>query len=182
VSAIEPRRPTVDYLRRSVCLNQLEERVTVLQTAVGRETANALIVWHPASQNPGSSHLGDAGDNLETQPVAVRTLDDLLAGSTVDCLKLDIEGAEGLALLGADRLLRETRPFMLCEINPAGLQNVSGMSVDEFLTLIRSRSYVVFSLADDTSLVRMNGVIDLHGREVVNVILAHEERLSDQVC
>jgi FkbM family methyltransferase len=190
VSAIEPRRPTVDYLRRSVGLNQLDERVTVMQTAVGRETGSASIVWHPASRNPGSAHFGEPGDNLpgddlpgdklEVQAVDVRTLDDLLAGTAVDCVKLDIEGAEGLALLGADRVLRESRPLILCEINPAGLQNVSDMSVDAFLMLIRSRSYAVFSLAGRDRLVRTDGGIDLHGQEVVNVILAHEERLPDQ--
>jgi FkbM family methyltransferase len=182
VSAIEPRQPTVNYLRRSVCLNRLEERITVLQTAVGRETGSAYIVWQPASRNPGSAHIGEPGDNHETQSVDVRTLDDLLAGSAVDFAKLDIEGAEGLALLGADRVLRESRPLMLCEINPAGLKNVSGMSVDEFLMLVRSRSYAVFSLTDDARLVRTDGGIDLHGKEVVNVILAHEERLPDQGC
>jgi hypothetical protein len=56
VSAIEPRQPTVDYLRRSVTLNQLDERITVLQTAVAREAGRAWIVWHPLSQNPGSSY------------------------------------------------------------------------------------------------------------------------------
>jgi FkbM family methyltransferase len=182
VSAIEPRRPTVDYLRRSVSLNQLDERITVMQTAVGRETGSASIVWQPASRNPGSAHFGAPGDNVEAQAVDVRTLDDLLAGTAVDCVKLDIEGAEGLALLGADRVLRECRPLMLCEINPAGLQNVSAMSVDAFLMLVRSRSYVVFSLAGCDKLVRTDGGIDLHGREVVNVILAHEERLPDQCC
>jgi FkbM family methyltransferase len=182
VLAIEPRQPTVDYLRRSVSLNQLDERITVLQTAVGREAGRAWIVWHPLSQNPGSSHIGDPGDSKDAQPVDVRTLDDLLAGSVVDCVKMDIEGAEGLALLGGSRVLRESRPFILCEINPAGLQNVSNMSVDEFLMLVRSRSYAVFSLTDSAGLVRTDGGIDLLGREVVNVILAHEERLPDLGC
>ncbi len=188
VSAIEPRLPTVDYLRRSVRLNQLDERITVMQTAVGRATGSASIVWQPASRNPGSAHFGEPGGSmpgddcatLEAQAVDVRTLDDLLAGTEVDCVKLDIEGAEGLALLGADSVLRESRPLMLCEINPAGLQNVSAMSVDAFLMLVRSRSYAVFSLAGRDRLVRTDGGIDLQGQEVVNVILAHEERLPDQ--
>jgi FkbM family methyltransferase len=179
VSAFEPRNPTVDYLRRSVCLNRLEDRVSVHKVAVGDRSATVSLIWHPTSRNPGSTHLGERQADADVQPAEMRQLDALLGGAMVDCIKMDIEGAEGLALAGADAVLRECRPFILCEINPAALRAISGMSVDDFLGLVRARAYAVFSLEDDAVLARRDGKLELDGREVVNVVLAHQDRLPE---
>jgi FkbM family methyltransferase len=179
VSAFEPRIPTVDYLRRSVHLNGFEDRIVVFQNAAGDCSETVPLSWHPMSRNPGSSHIGKARDDAEIQLVEMRKLDALLAGSKVDCIKMDIEGAEGLALAGAGALLQESRPFILCEINPTALNAVSGMTVDDFLRLVRARNYVLFLLGNGTGLTRLDGSLELGGRELINVVLAHEERLPE---
>lgn len=181
VWAVEPRHPTVDYLRRSVQLNGLEDRISVLPMAVGDRSGTVSLIWDPASRNPGSTHIGDPGGGAEVQSVEMQELDRLLAGVRVDCIKMDIEGAEGLALAGAGELLREHRPFILCEINPAALRYVSAMSVADFATLVRARGYALFSLQDHTGLARLNGVPDLGDQEIINVVLAHEARSPEQV-
>jgi FkbM family methyltransferase len=177
VTAIEPRAPTVDYLRRSVCLNQLEDRITVLRNAVGNRSDTVSLIWHPTSHNPGNTHLGEPDENAEGQMVEMRELDALLGGTRLDCIKIDIEGAEGLALLGAVAILRENRPFVLCEINPAALRMVSDMSVEDFLRLMCAQGYIPFSLDDHAGLGRLEGVPEFGGRELINIVLAHEERL-----
>jgi FkbM family methyltransferase len=179
VTAFEPSNPTVDYLRRSVHLNQLEDRVTVVQNAVGNRSGTVSLVWYPASRNPGNTHLGDADKNTEMQLAEMRELDTLLGGARVDCIKMDIEGAEGLALAGAGTVLRENRPFILCEINPAALRAVSSMGVEEFLCLMRGRGYIPFSLDDPAGLTRLEGSPEFGGRELINLVLAHEERLPE---
>jgi FkbM family methyltransferase len=176
VSAVEPRKPTVDFLRRSVRLNRLEGQVTVLEAAVGHKLGTATLVWSPPSRNPGSAHLGNAKDGAEAQVVEVRPLDILLAGSAVDCIKMDIEGAEGLAFLGGTRVLEESRPHILCEINPTALRRVSGMTVEEFLKLVRGKGYAVHSIKESDTLVREDGVPSLGGRYIINVVLTHEDR------
>jgi FkbM family methyltransferase len=179
ITAIEPRKPTVDYLRRSVCLNRLEDQITVIENAVGDRSDNISIAWNPLSHNPGSAHLAQPGESAETQPAEMRELDTLLAGSPVDCIKMDIEGAEGLALARAGAVLREYRPFIMCEINPTALGAISSMSVDEFLCMVRAVNYIPFSLEDRGGLTRLERSPDLGGREVINIVLAHEERLPD---
>jgi FkbM family methyltransferase len=179
VTAFEPRIPTVDYLRRSVCLNQLEDRITVLQNAIGNRSSTVSLTWTPASRNPGSTRLGEPEENDEGQLAEMRELDALLGGARVDCIKMDIEGAEGLALAGASTVLRVNRPFLLCEINPAALRVVSCMSVEEFLRVVRAQGYIPFSLEDHLGLTRLEGSPELGGREVINVVLAHAERLPD---
>lgn len=180
VTAFEPRLPTVDYLRRSVRLNQLEGQVTVLQTAVGDRSGTVSLAWVPASRNPGSTHLGEAGENEEGQAAEMQKLDTLLGGARVDCIKMDIEGAEGLALAGAGMVLQASRPFILCEINPAALGLVSQMSVDEFLRLVGAQGYVPFALEPGGGLARLQGSPEFGGREIVNVVLAHGERLPSE--
>lgn len=52
--------------------------------------------------------------------VAVRPLDDLLRGiDRLDVLKVDVEGAEGLVIEGAARVLGALRPTLLCELSPS---------------------------------------------------------------
>jgi FkbM family methyltransferase len=177
VTAIEPRNITADYLRRSVQLNGLDDRITVCQHAIGDHSGTVSLAWHPASHNPGSTHLGEPDEGAEAQETELRRLDEVLGESRVDCIKMDIEGAEGLALVGAATVLRSSRPFVLCEINPSALRAVSAMSVEDFLCLVRAQQYVPFSIEENSGLVRLEGPPELGGREVVNVVLAHEERL-----
>lgn len=44
--------------------------------------------------------------------IAVTALDDVLAGQTVDFIKLDVEGAESQALQGAQKLIQRSRPVL----------------------------------------------------------------------
>ena len=177
VTAFEPRTPTVEYLRRSVHLNQLEDQIKVLQNAVGNRSDTVYLAWRPASRNPGNTYLGEPGENEEGQLVEMRELDAMLGEARVDCIKMDIEGAEGLALIGAGEILRVNRPVIMCEINPTALRAVSGMNVDEFLCLVHARSYIPFSLGDRGDLARLKGPPEFGGHEVINIVLAHRERL-----
>jgi FkbM family methyltransferase len=179
VTAFEPRTPTVDYLRRSVHLNQLENQINVLPNAVGNRSDTVCLTWRPASRNPGNSYLGEPGENDEGQLVEMRELDAMLGEARVDCIKMDIEGAEGLALIGASAILRANRPFIMCEINPAALHAVSDMSVEEFLYVVRARNYIPFSLDDHGDLARLKGLPEFGSHEVINIVLAHQDRQPD---
>lgn len=72
-----------------------------------------LTLTRPAGCSPTSAPV--SGETF-TAP-AVR-LDDLLAGTRPDLIKIDVEGAEGRVLRGMDRVLREDRPVVLLEYHP----------------------------------------------------------------
>jgi hypothetical protein len=53
-------------------------------------------------------------------------------------VKIDVEGAEGLVLAGARRLLAEHRPIILCE--------VFGASKEQVADTLRSAGYLMYDL------------------------------------
>lgn len=101
--AIEPSPERLQLLRTSLAANNVNRRVTVLDTAVG-PNGDALL-----TRCGGQSRL--TTDPTNADPVRVRALPRLLDAcgvSDIDILKIDAEGAEGGAILslGPERLSR----------------------------------------------------------------------------
>lgn len=89
------------------------------------------------SSVPGSTQTGGT---REVRQVAAVTLDGLLDRFPApQVLKIDTEGAELLCLRGAERLLAEVRPLLLCEI---GGENAPGAG-----DLLRGHGYTLFDAA-----------------------------------
>ncbi len=98
-----------------------------------------------------SPHLGSNGGLLSPAEatllnpncVVIPTLrlDDLTADTRVDLIKLDTEGAEGLIVAGARRLLERDRPVVTSEFSTEMLGRVSGVTGREFLDGFRALGY-----------------------------------------
>jgi FkbM family methyltransferase len=98
-------------------------------------------------RNSGSFHLrraidgeDPAGERLIAE--AVR-LDDALGRRPVHLVKIDVEGAEGLALQGMQATLREHRPLVVIEYAPQAIAEVSRVSGEELLQAMRDLGYAV---------------------------------------
>ena len=78
------------------------------------------------------------------------TLDEYAARRSlkgVDVIKIDIEGAEPLALKGGRNLFSgDHAPVLIIEANPRALA-MGGSSMDELLGLIRSYGYTFYNIA-----------------------------------
>ena len=80
------------------------------------------------SSNASIDPTGIGGVRVETVD-----LDTFLKGEPrIDAVKMDIEGAEGLALQGMVELLRRHRPFVFTEFSPRALESVSGTGGEAF--------------------------------------------------
>jgi FkbM family methyltransferase len=66
---------------------------------------------------------------------------DALAPAEADFLKLDIEGAEYLALKGAEQLLRRSRPVIATEFSLEMLERVSRIAGGDFLRWVAGLGY-----------------------------------------
>lgn len=182
VFAFEPRSDTFSALRRSFVDNGFLERATLVNAAAGESPGEILIGWAPEARNPGGTWtLANAelresfeamGRTLQSTPVKV--LDEVIGDSPVDLIKIDIEGAEPIALRGARRILATQRPLILSELNPIVLAEVSRMSPIQFVGEIERLGYVCRSLTDDGPGPRLDATDPGLDRRVTNVIFEPE--------
>jgi hypothetical protein len=84
--------------------------------------------------------LSDTADGQEKVDVQADTLDTILSGVDVDFLKLDVEGAEYRALVGARELMARCDLRLLLEIAPWGDKELSHRPSD-VLHLLCSYGY-----------------------------------------
>jgi FkbM family methyltransferase len=107
VFAFEPLPRNVIYLRRHLALNRVSN-VEILELAVGEQTGSASFTPEPSGCMGRLSHTG-------CLPVSVASLDDLLEQGRLvppHSIKMDIEGAELLALRGAQKCIQQHRPII----------------------------------------------------------------------
>jgi hypothetical protein len=87
--------------------------------------------------------IRSTGDDLRDgrgTVVASFPLDDLI-DAPVHLLKLDVEGAEGLVIEGAQRLLHTRRPIVVSELSIEMLERVSSMSVADYVRTFTRLDY-----------------------------------------
>ena len=123
VVAVEADIWLATLLRRSSALQPASSaRVQVLPIAVADSLgiASFNIAQRGRAANYLDSLTGSTqtGGVRETVSVLTVTLDWLLEQGlpAPDVLKIDVEGAEALVLRGAERMLAEVRPVLLCEM------------------------------------------------------------------
>jgi FkbM family methyltransferase len=149
VHAFEPTPPTATELRANVALNRFEN-VTINEVAVADAAGEALLFCTDPGSPGTNTIMTPSEDVCSAVKVPTLTLDQYLAEhhiTQVDVMKLDIEGAELLALRGAQGLLRgEGAPFLVLEINPGTLAR-SGNSGDDLLGLLQDCGYTYHPIA-----------------------------------
>lgn len=156
VVSIEPSSREFERLRENVELNGLSN-VRLFQIALSnRQTQASLLV--ATEEKSGHNTLGAFGyESVMEQGrelVSVHRLDDIveLEGyQRIDVVKLDVEGAELLALQGATETLMRFRPVLLLELSDRtlGHQGYTSADVWEFLT---RNGYTIYTFDCDTGL------------------------------
>jgi len=139
VSAIESNPRYVRGIEQTIALNGFRN-MTVHQAVLSdrRERVSVEREW--------VVYGSTAPDALETL-----TLDDLAAqhGFKPSIVKMDVHGAEGKVLLGAQRLLRESIDFLLLELHPVDfLRRYSpGVTRTGILDLLRGLGFTLYYVA-----------------------------------
>lgn len=128
VHSFEPVPATFERLKEHVELNHLEQIITVNQVALWHEDAMLdLGLADEYADNVGSYSVS-AATNMQTRisapGVRLSTYAAAAGLSSVDLIKMDIEGAEPFALAGGMDLLREHHPPILLEVNREALEKL----------------------------------------------------------
>lgn len=127
VYAVEALPSTLTLLEENLALNEVRN-VRILPVAM-TDHDGEVFFYGSTNGNLGASSLSN--EDLEGVPVSVpaRTLDSLMAEGTVagcDVLKIDIEGAELLALRGMQKLFEEHPPrAVMIEVSEPLLKHFS---------------------------------------------------------
>ncbi len=145
VISIEPDPRMFDRLEKNIARNNLDCVQTIRAAASNFQGVVSLNGFDETRGNFGLSTLG-GGDsrNAHTFQVTTTRLDDTLVArgiEHVDLLKMDIEGAEGVAIDGLQNFLRKGAiSRILLELHPHLLHQL-GSSVSEVIGTLRGFGY-----------------------------------------
>lgn len=122
--------------------------IRIFQTAIADSTGEATFFRSNVTTEWGWGSINKAEQARKSITVPVTSLD-AWAGSQaepkIDFLKMDVEGAEPRALLGARNLIERSRPVLFLEINEGCLAR-DGKSPDDVLRLLSSFGYSIMGL------------------------------------
>lgn len=121
VFAFEPLPANIERLRSHIEMNNLHDRVKLVQVAIGEGAGRARFLVH-ASGGMGKLEGSDGRRTPYQAEIEVDTLalDDFIWASgnpPPDLMKIDIEGGETKAVRGMRRIFKESRPVILMEIH-----------------------------------------------------------------
>jgi hypothetical protein len=116
--------------------------VTVLEAAVGESSGEVEFGFRPDPTDPGGFAISLAYDIGGSRArVKVSTIDDICADLAPDLIKIDVEGAELLAVRGAREVLRRSAPVLLIAVHPEAMRAL-GTSPAELVALLGEFGYV----------------------------------------
>ena len=146
VAAFEANPVMLDRIRRNVALNGFAH-VDVVDQPIHRQ-AEPVTFHVSASPGKSSIHAWQVADPVQTLHLTTTTIDAYLNTQNwprLDVIKLDIEGNDCNALLGASDSLARFHPFIIFEYWCSTPADVA----DEAFSLLDGLSYKLFSLRRD---------------------------------
>lgn len=138
VFAVEPCQDNVKLILASARENRFDNLEVLLCGASDRPGTVALA---RALSTASIASLAAAA-SVDADMALVCPLDRLIpVEARVHVIKIDIDGAEHLAMKGASEILRRCRPLIFTELAPRHLKAVSGVDPGEYLQLFTSIGY-----------------------------------------
>ncbi len=178
VEAFEPSALNFKKIRANLELNKIEN-VTVVNRALWSEETQVVLYQ---GLDSGLSSLMPFSESLASIPCQGLTLDRWCGNydRTPRFLKLDIEGAEEHALIGASDMLMNGIDFISCEINPPALARFGSTQMD-LRDFMASKGYSTFALHEDGSRPTLvDRTTEIHGAAVnLNVLFSDVDNVHE---
>jgi FkbM family methyltransferase len=135
--ACEPSPSTFGYLALNVRLNDLSEKVTALNVALGSKEGTLRLTENLGTEN----HVCREGTGSDGVDIKATTLDMVFADSTPALIKMDVEGFETEVFAGANRTLAQ--PALQAMIVERGaVASRYGYNEDALHERIRASSFI----------------------------------------
>ena len=153
VIAFEPGARVASVLQNNIELNRLNN-VRLYRNALSDREGKARLYHHRGTVASSIAAAGD-GSSDQYDEVTSTTLDSLFHRqeiNRIDVLKMDIEGAEELALRGAASLLTISPPVIIFEMNHLAATRL-GLHGDGAWRYLKGLDYRFFELSETSDLL-----------------------------
>jgi FkbM family methyltransferase len=179
VIALEPDPECYGYLQKTVALNGGGKHVRCYEVAAGRENTSGTL--YISRDNRGDNRLYDSNSASGSVPITIKTLDQIVkdAPLVIDerpvFIKIDVQGAEGEVIAGAQHLLSDaTELTMMMEFWPDGLRQM-GTRPQALLESLEALGLELFELSRNGARLEpiydKQKLIEQHrGRKYTNII------------
>lgn len=138
VHAFEPDNANFKLMQKNVKLNNYRN-VRMNESAVSDK--NGHLTFYLSASNPQDHRIiEDSAEKRDTYKVPSVTLDSYFQKKKLDFIKMDIQGAELMALEGGERLLKSQKPILVLEYWPYGIYQ-AGRKPQEFFTFLEKNEY-----------------------------------------
>lgn len=181
VIAFEPLAPLAALLEQSIHVNGWSDRIELRRMALGNERGMLPLTDAELSINAGATRLAIGHSSRAShRTVTVETLDNVAGDMIPDAIKVDIEGAEGLFLHGAQTTIHRSKPAILFEVNPELLTAVSNVAPGDLQHWFQGHGYRLWAVEPDRldAVGTNQNIGELIGhRGMKNFLAVHSDRL-----
>lgn len=150
VVAVEPGAEACAQLDANLALNRFDN-VTVVRKALSDRAGRAALFHNPLGHDPQAFSLVSDGSDAGSEQVELVTLDSVVEEiglPRVDCIKIDVEGAEAAVIAGAGATLAAHHPTVIFEMNCPTLVKAGGDTAAAWNALA-AMGYGFFRIGED---------------------------------
>jgi len=126
VHAFEPVPANCELFAASIADNRLEDVIKLHREALGDRSGEAEIYLDRGNAGAHSFRRANVESEAGSLRVPLRRMDDALAGSRIDVVKIDTQGSERSILAGGEGLIRKYLPVIVTEWWPWGAGDDGG--------------------------------------------------------
>lgn len=141
VIAIEPYKKVLEYLKKNIELNEADD--VIIENCAAHcitETNSDVVFKEPEEGHIGGGRLTVPLEEYDCVDIDLKRIDDIVYEHdvpTVDIIKIDVEGCEGMVLSGSTNLIDAVKPLIACECKTKYVFS----SINKFLS---ERGYVPY--------------------------------------
>lgn len=187
VFSFEPEPKNFSYLKKNIEINNYNQ-VSAFQKAVSNKNGKTKLYicdydtgHHTINQYEGVEAYSRGRETKKHFiDIETITLDDFFKGKEekIDVIKIDVEGAEMLALLGMDRILKENKNIkMFVEFFPLLIEKMRSFPKEFLRKIFEDYGFSIYVIPDDYD----SSIREIKKMNSIEEIMAFRQKEEDHV-
>lgn len=173
IHSFEASESAINIINQNIGLNNFNDKIKAINTLVADKSGYTIPFYWQESSGGASITKGRLGHVIEIYKSTL-SLDDYTSSNNLfpDFIKMDIEGAENIAIFGMSQILRDNRPSIFIELHDFGSKKLFENAAD-ILKQVKLFNYMMIYLRNGEPIL---DTIDLADRGRCHVLLMPEEK------